>query len=223
MDESANEHLKIKVQEKAICNKCGRQYISRKSLKNHELKVHVTDKNLDTNNQPKKVQMSIESLLIEDAVSKDSSKQNNKTKEDVNLDEAVKEILVDSVIDASGVKKDVPVPQSNVQCGVCTKVFEGMENVRAHMDTDHRLPNCGSCEETRNKRTTLESTINSKDKVIEALTEKNELVVRKNVALDKEVRRLQLALTESEKAKNIVKKELESKHSLLASTLKKML
>ena len=73
--------------------------------------------------------------------------------------------------------------ESNYQCGECGDAFKTLEQTEAHIDVNHSVNNVndGGTNDT------------DKDEEIRMLKEKNEYIVKKNLALDKDVRRLNLA------------------------------
>ena len=66
----------------------------------------------------------------------------------------------------------------------------------------------------------MKSIIEEKDKLLKSIKELSENVISKNVAMDKENKRLKLALKQSEFEKNNLKKEIEVQRETLDATLK---
>ena len=86
------------------------------------------------------------------------------------------------------------VENSDPQCVKCNEIFTTSTELYEHKLGSHDKLDCQICKE--------------KEKVIEELQEHNESLVKKNVALHKELRRTKLAFKESTHEKAEINKEL---------------
>ena len=98
------------------------------------------------------------------------------------------------------------VENSDPQCVKCNEIFTTSTELYEHKLRSHDKLDCQICKE--------------KEKVIEELQEHNESLVKKNVALHKELRRTKLAFKESTHEKAEINKELTLQRESLAEALK---
>ena len=98
------------------------------------------------------------------------------------------------------------VENSDPQCVKCNEIFTTSTELYEHKLGSHDKLDCQICKE--------------KEKVIEELQEHNESLVKKNVALHKELRRTKLAFKESTHEKAEINKELTLQRESLAEALK---
>ena len=261
--------------QRAMCPKCGKLFTNKKGVKQHIVRMHVqkvkkSDSRFETvtleempdavpgpslnipevpNEIPKeKVVNSTlskpkpNSVLVESiTVTKDSSKRDNLENQrfiDQFLDEVLERCMVNELVTS----------ESNYQCGVCGKQFDGEGEANSHIvshevskvtshieETNYQCYICGNLFGTNNAITDHMATdhdehidqtsdgINledEKDKIIAALSEKNGNLVKKNISLDKENRRIGLALAESIYETNEYKREIETQRESMSEIIK---
>ena len=124
--------------------------------------------------------------------------------------------LIGEVIDQCGNEADVPSPPSdspdietNFQCGECGLMFENNADVEDHIKIVHVMeePNCLFCETYKKEEEKLKNIVNEKDNLIAMLKEQNSNLTKKNVSMEREIRRNELALTECLFEKAEIKKD----------------
>ena len=110
---------------------------------------------------------------------------------------------------------------TNYQCGLCGKLFETEENVNTHIDHEHMdEEQCLKCKTYENEEIVLMKIITEKEELILSANKFQDNLTSKNVALDRENKRLKLALKQSEFEKQALKKEIEVQRETLDAALK---
>ena len=96
-----------------------------------------------------------------------------------------------------------------------------MLDVNKHVDSDHRDDEeCLKCTTYENEENVLKDELAEKDKVIQSINVVRDNVISKNVSLNRENKRLKLALKQSEFEKQTIKKELEANRESLSTALR---
>ena len=170
--------------DKVVCSQCGKQYISKKGLKAHVLRIHAGEVLNKTENP----------ITIRSDQSNRTESTEIILEEDVETPSQMSDIIIDAVFNEIN-KQSIVEQITNFQCGDCGNMFKSASEVRSHVHQAH------------NKDKGSEYDIMVKN--LQDLKEANEILVTKNVSLDKEVKRMKLAFTESEYGKSEIMKELK--------------
>ena len=220
--------------ERSLCGKCGKTFSNKRGLKQHILRIHtsvkkVTDKTIteitlkeDASNgtyheETAKDSMSYEVVDVEtprtiteptDPHKNERDEPCSKNMEDATVVENIIEDLFEKCISSEN--------EHNYQCGVCGKLFKTEKDSQAHIDTEHEDRECRAC----NRKDNLRKTIEEQKIVIKELAEKNNNLVKKNEALDKENKRGNLALNECMLEKETIRKQLNSQSETLNDIIK---
>ena len=110
---------------------------------------------------------------------------------------------------------------TNYQCGECGKTFYEKDDSQAHMEIEHTVDTgCNGCVISEKEEKVLRDLNEDKDDLIKELLAKNNNLVKKNIALDKDTKRLTLAFNQSMIEKGDVRKELNITCEALNDALK---
>ena len=111
--------------------------------------------------------------------------------------------------------------ESNYQCGVCGKLYQTELDIDRHIKNDHEEQNDSQnfCKH-KERNIQLEKTIEDKEKELSEVAIQNEYIVRKNMQMDKELKRMKLAFNESQRQKAAVTKELDNQRESLTAAIK---
>ena len=88
------------------------------------------------------------------------------------------------------------------------------------MENDHSVNECQDCVSHNKEESKLIKTIKTKEDIIKELMEKNSILIKKNVASDKENKQLKLAFKESMIEKQELRKELNAQSEAMNDILK---
>ena len=227
---------KIRAVQRAICGKCGKNFINKKGVKQHILRMHV--------NKPKilsiedNVETNIEKITAEEEDTGEKSspirpssfrdiisveftpnispiaKKKRVTSENIMENEkegqdVIKSLLKelqDTAVDQS--KEQNIEENQNYQCGECGKIFPPESDVDVHMKEKHTVES----EITKQLSNAYEQ--------IEKLQTKIEVLIKANVEGEKENNRNKLALAESIFEIQELKKEVENRNEVVNEKVK---
>ena len=239
MNSNPLQAMKFKRLEKAHCNECGKQYTNKKGLNLHMQRMHQKKSisacptlNIGDEKEPNP---KIGSIPENDPAQT----------EELELDEnLVRDIIFDIDMDIFALDNtgpaitpdNVPVNITSVeslQCEECGELFSSEIELEEHVKNqqDIIIFKCNPCGNTfptiSDLETHLQNTheqllnynLEEKDKVIAAMKETNNHIIIKNVSLDKENKRLKLAVNQSETEKVKLKKDIEGLRELLHAAL----
>ena len=99
-------------------------------------------------------------------------------------------------------------------------MFETDKESEAHIESVHTAHECVLCPINEMKVKSINVSLAEKNKVIEELKVKNENIVKSNVQLDKENKRINLAFKESQREKEVFRKEIAKQADALNDILK---
>ena len=111
--------------------------------------------------------------------------------------------------------------ECNYQCGGCGKMYDNEDTANKHIEKEHmEEQQCSKCTTYEDEEKVLKQLLKEEDEILTSIKDVSENIITKNVALDKENKRLKLALKQSEVEKNNLKKEIENQREALDETLK---
>ena len=181
--------------EKVMCSQCGKQYISKKGLKTHLLRINAGE-------APKR---SDNPIVVESAITSSSDTTEITLEEDIeNPPSQMSDMIIDAVF--TEINKQAESQQiTNFQCGDCGDVFKSTNEVRNHVVQVHDEV----AQSTNGSNTPVDVPVESIAPLQDLKLENKKLVV-KSESLDKEVKRMRLAFTESEYGTSEIMKELKT-------------
>ena len=99
-------------------------------------------------------------------------------------------------------------------------MFDTIEESNKHIEKDHQDGGCKSCDCMSEEVKELKKLLQEKNDIIEKLAEKNEYVTKKNVDVDKELRRMNQAFNESIYEKEKFRKQVNDQNESINEVIK---
>ena len=210
---------------RCLCVKCGKTFTSKRGLKQHILRMHDNKKakqmieqsigTADTSQKPKLESITIietpivpkENRPLEQHKENTEARQIEEDGDNNDFINNIVEKLLDNFENKEPIQTTKEV-ESNFQCGVCGKLFKTEEDSEKHIEVDHKERQRIHSEGYKKEIKELTEELEGKNEFIKTLVEKTENLVKKNVSLDKESRRFEMAFKECMVEKEELKKDM---------------
>ena len=247
---SGGTTLEDKSSQKSICPKCGKQFVNKKGLKQHNQRMHSSKKGkrismkdipvisdeilIISDSSPKDIPlatalyMSVPEPVNQDAMKSqqqqerinDAGVSNESSVNNEYIEDLVNSILGNAIDACQPYLPNEEEVESNYQCGECGKTFGTVAESEYHIESYHANADCERCASNDKVIKRLSAQLKEKDKEILEISQKSEYVVRKNVEVDKEIRRIKQAFKESLYEKEQLNKRMSSQNESMNEILK---
>ena len=232
----------IQERKKSTCNVCGKILVNNKGLRNHITRMHAKSIENDTSKSIAGDLLHVEqSLASRNQIEEGSTFLVVRPSLDLPISPLHKKVRFDKHLDHTDTEKDSTVVEkiilelldtstltscandqveSNFQCGENGEISDTVGELESHMSNQHEVINCKQCKELELKNTDLLKQVVRLEEENKDVVDKHDILTRKNVSLDKEVKMLKLALKEIGVEKEQIKKELVDSQETLMKTIK---
>ena len=226
LKKTENPSIKCREIERSLCGKCGKTFINKRGLKQHILRTHMSVKKSVGNEN---IEVSLENTDVQNTIQEDDNQlclaldvviNPTETESPSPTENRETDGVVESIVEELFGQSMASEKELNYQCGVCGKCFNTENESQAHIDNEHAEPNFQLSIVNENENRNLSEIVKEQERLIKSLTDKNENLVKKNIALDRENKRNKLALNECIVEKENLRKELNAQNDTISEVIK---